>query len=288
VGQERFLQNRGFDEIIDLPELPPGLAVSSWGGEDRVLVDGVLNWIDRERGTPFYAVAWTTQSHHPYEPVPGQPLLDFFEGGELPPDDYDLGRYLNTITEVDRQLGRLFAGLRERGLADETLVVITGDHGEAFGHPHPTWGHGFRVYDENVRIPMMVWNPRLFAGGRRSATVGGHVDVNPTVADLLGIEAPASWEGRSLFAPKRPPRVYFYAANDDYLMGVRESGFKYIYNVSRGREEMFDLVRDPDEQKNVATEHPDRCRALRRRLAAWKDHVGRHLARARESGKLGD
>ena len=282
VGIDRFLQNRGFDELRGWNELSDGSEATSWGGDDRVLVDRTLEWIDRDRERPFFGLLWTQQSHHPYDPAQGQPVVDYFAGGPPPPDDWDLGRYLNTIAEVDRQLGRLFAGLRERGLADDTLVVVTGDHGECFGAPHRTWGHGFRLYQEGINVPLMLWSPRLFEGGGRPATIAGHVDVNPTVLDILGIPAPASWEGRSVFAPGRPPRAYFYAANDDYLLGVREGAFKYVYNVTRGREELYDLGRDPDEQTNVAGVYPGRCRVFRQRLAAWKSHAARKLEQAKE------
>lgn len=282
VGIDEFLRHRGFGEVRDWQSLKGGDEISSWGGSEAVLVDRTFEWIDRDRGKPFYAVLWTEQSHHPYEPAPGQPIVDFFAGGPVPEDDWDLGRHLNTLAEVDRQMARLFAGLRRRGLDRDTLVVVTGDHGECFGSPHETWGHGFKLYDEGVKVPLILWSPALFEGSGRSATIGGHVDVNPTILDILGLRAPGSWEGRSLLAAGRPPRVYFYAANDDYLLGVREGDFKYIYNATRGREELYDLPRDQDEQVNVAERHPDRCRVLRQRLAAWKHHAAGQLARGRE------
>jgi arylsulfatase A-like enzyme len=281
VNMDEFLEGRGYDDVQGWKELGRGEALNSWGGTDAVLVDHALAWIDRDRSRPFYATVWTNQGHHPYDPIPERPVLDFFGDGPLPPDDYDLARYLNHVADMDRQLGRLFDGLRARGLEDETLVLVTGDHGEAFGDPHPTWGHGFRLYDEAVRVPLMIWSPTLFAGGRRDGTVGGHVDVAPTVLDLLGVEAPADWEGRSLFAPGRPPRVYFYAANDHYLLGVREGDLKYVYNATRGQDQLFDLARDPEEAHNLAAERPDVCRRLRQRLAAWKQHAAGRLSDGR-------
>lgn len=279
VNQTNFLQNRGFHELLDWNDFGEGPGHFSWGGSDRVLIDRTLDWIDRDRSRPFYAVVWTQQSHHPYEPVPGQESHDFFAGSAPPPDDWDLGRYLNTVRDTDVQLGRLFAGLRERGLADDTLVVVTGDHGETFGDPHPTWGHGFRVFEESVRVPLMVWSPRLFPKGGRSDVVGGHVDINPTVAHLLGLPPSPTWQGRSLFDPRRPPRAYFYAANDDYLLGVREGDWKYVLNATRGRDELYHMPSDPDEKTNVAALHPERCRELRQRVAAWRHHAAEHLAR---------
>jgi arylsulfatase A-like enzyme len=277
AGGGAFLRNRGFDDIIDAGDLGCE-ANTSWGCAERFLVEGLLRWIDRDCQTPFFAMAWTGQSHHPYEPSPDRPFVDFFEGAPLPSDDYDLGRYLNTLLEVDRQVGRIFDGLRERDMAGDTLVVVTGDHGEAFGDPHRTWGHGARVYEENVRVPFVMWNPRLWPKGARSQVVGSHVDVNPTVADILGLPSASSWHGRSVFDRLRPPRAYFYAANDDYLLGVREGDWKYIYNATAGRDELFNLKLDPAEQRNAAPEQRERVRRLRQRLAAWKHDVGRQLA----------
>lgn len=281
VGLQEFLADRGFDEIRDWRQLTDAPPIGSWGGDDDVLVDRTLEWIDRDRGRPFFGLLWTQLSHHPYDPSPRQPVVDFFAGKPEPPDAWDLNRYLNTIAEVDRQLGRLFDGLRARGLADDTLVVVTGDHGECFGDPHPTWGHGFRLFDEGLRVPLVLWNPRLFPKGRRKATVGGHVDVSPTILDVLALPPPPRWEGTSLFEKRRPARAYFYAANDEYLLGVREGTFKYVYNATRGRELLFDLSTDPDEQNNVAGKFPEKCRVLRQRLAAWKHHAAERLEEAR-------
>lgn len=284
TNQREFLTGRGYDDLWDYHDLgcgEPGTAERnyfSWGVEDRCLVDGVLNWIDRDRQKPFFALAWTIQAHHPYTLVPEEEI-DFFKGDVPPGDTYSLGLYLNVLRETDRQIGRLLDGLRERGLADDTLVVITGDHGEAFGHPHDTYGHGAKLYEENMKVPFILWNPRVFGGGRRSATVGSQVDLNPTIVDCLGLPSSKAWQGHSLFDPARPPRAYFYAANDDYLFGVREDNWKYIYNATLGREQLYDLATDPTEQMNVAADHPDRCLRLRQRVAAWlrfeKQHLGR-------------
>jgi arylsulfatase A-like enzyme len=69
--------------------------------------------------------------------------------------------------------------------------------------------------------------------------------------------------------------------NQDYLLGVREDNFKYIYNATRGREELFDLATDPEEQRNLAASDPERCTRLRKRLVAWRDHAARELEGAK-------
>ena len=288
TNQREFLTGRGFDQLWDYNNLGCGVPSTpernyfSWGVEDRCLVDGVLNWIDQDRDRPFFALAWTIQAHHPYT-LPPEKEQDFFRGKVPPGDDYSLNLYLNALHDTDEQIGRLLDGLRERGLADDTLVVITGDHGEAFGHPHDSNGHGGSLYEENVNVPFILWNPRVFGGGRRSATVGSQVDLNPTIVDCLGVPSSEAWQGHSLFDPNRPPRAYFYAANTDYQFGVREDHWKYVYNASTGRDELFDLQNDPDEQTSVAADHPEICKRLRQRLAAWLKYEKNHLKRLHEA-----
>jgi arylsulfatase A-like enzyme len=262
-----FLGGRGFDSIVQGSDLDCGEPLTTWGVEDRCLFDGMLRWVQADATKPFFLMAWTVQTHHPYEPSPNRPLIDFF-GDKRPTDDYDLGRYLNVLHETDRQIGRLLLTLRQLGLDDDTLVVLVGDHGEAFGDPHEFYGHGSALYEENVHVPMLLWSPRLFPHGGRSPIIGSHVDLNQTITDVLGIPPNGSWQGRSLFDPARRPRAYFFVANDGYQMGVREEGWKYIFDVTNGHEELYDLRVDREERKNLAVEHPEVCKRLRQRLAA--------------------
>ena len=280
TNQRAFLTGRGFDTLWDFADLGEGTEpTSSWGGEDYLAVDGIFRFLDQAKDRPFYVMAWTSATHHPYEPGPRLEAdsLNFFAGREEPFDAWNLNRYLNLVKETDRQLGRLFAGLRERGLDESTMVVVTGDHGEAFGEPHSAWGHGSRLYDEFVKVPFYIWAPRLVAKGRRFKTVGSHVDVNPTIADLVGLPADESWQGRSIFDRTRSPRAYFYAAQDDYRLGLREGERKYIYNATTGDDRLYDLATDPEEQQNLASQFPDECRRLRQRVAAWREHTRRDL-----------
>ncbi len=263
-----FLERTGFQEVVHGSELEGAAKVSSWGTEDRFLFRSMLNWIKKGRGEPFFLMAWTDQTHHPYEVAPGQKLVDVLPGDDE--ESEELSRYLSLVNEADAQIGALLDSLRRSGLADSTLVIVTGDHGEAFGTLHGGGGHGFTVYDEEVRVPLMIWNPALFKGGTRSAVVGSHPDLAPTVLDILGIPAPSGWDGRSMFDSTRSPRAYFFAAAwGEYLLGVREQDVKYVYDARQGREELFDLSTDPDEQKNLASVDTALARRLRGRLAGW-------------------
>jgi arylsulfatase A-like enzyme len=265
-----FLANRGFDVVWDYRDLGRR-QTAYWGVDDAAMIDKALDWIGPDPDRPFFLLCWNQGTHHPYDPAPGQEEIDFFKG-DKPHDDWDLGHYLNALHYTDRQLGRLFDALRRRGLAHDTAVIITGDHGEAFGVPHKSYGHSGKIYQEDVNVPFLIWSPALFKAPPRSQTAGGLIDVGPTILDLLGIDLPPTWQGHSLLSPSHPSRAYFYGSKDDYLLGVRDAQYKYIANVSQGREELYDLSKDPDEQQDLAPSHPQRCLRTRQRLAAWLDY----------------
>jgi len=269
AGWEAFLAGRGFDAIEDHRRLACSEPISSWGVEDRCALEGIMSSLDGDRSRPFFIMAWTTQTHHPYEPTPNVPLLNFRR--EAIGDDYDLERYLNVLHETDRHLGRLFESVRRAGLADNTLVVVTGDHGQAFGYPHTSYMQGRALYEEDVHVPLVIWSPRLYRTATHVSTIGSHVDLAPTIAELAGLERAADWQGRSLFDAAHPPRAYFYVAEDSFTLGVREDRWKYSIDLRDGTEELYDLARDPSEQQNLWRQQPELCARLRQRLAAWTE-----------------
>ena len=297
-NQDAFLKNRGYDTVQDASSIEDEFAkahvgtgsdegtgespvISSWGVDDKAMVDQMFKFIDEDKKKPFYVFAWTQGTHHPYAPGPDWENIDFLDENDARLWDemeWDLNRYLNALHEADKALERLFEGIRKRGLADDTIVIITGDHGQAFGKPHKTYFHSGRVYQEDVNVPLIIWNPKLFKNAPRSNVIGAHVDLAPTTLDLLGLGLPASFQGHSLFDPVHPPRAYFYGAMDSYLLGVRENNFKYIYNATRGREELYNLATDHDEQTNLASKQKDDCKRFRQRLAAWVDYQKKLLA----------
>jgi arylsulfatase A-like enzyme len=276
ADQGKFLENRGYDTLWDCHDAGAPMAFS-WGVQDKAMVDMLLRYIDGDRAKPFYIFSWNQGTHHPFFLPPEIPPTDFIRGdrsyGDIPED---LNKYLNSLREFDRQLGRLFEALRERGLDKDTLVVVTGDHGQAFGAPHKGYFHSGNVYDEDVHVPMVVWSPALFAQAAVSDAVASQIDLSPMILDLLGIPAPAGWQGRSPMDTLQAHRAYFFGIRNDYIYGVREGAFKYILNASQGRGELFDVAKDPDEQTDLAASQPELCRTLRERLAAWVEYDRRH------------
>ena len=268
----KFLADRGFDVVMHWTDHGCSEGTEWWGVDDAVMIDSTLRWIDQDPSRPFYVMCWNQQTHHPFDPVKGMEQIDFFAGVDVkdrPGDWWDLNRFLNALRHNDRHIARLFDELRRRRLADDTLVIIIGDHGEAFGEPHNTYGHSGMVYEEDVRVPCIFWNPALFSGAGRSHVTGRLIDIGPSILDLLGIPAPGDWQGRSVFSPYRPQRLHFWGSRQHYLLGVLEGHLKYIWNVTDDRQELYDLSTDPDEQRNIAAAHPADIRRFHESLSAF-------------------
>jgi arylsulfatase A-like enzyme len=125
-------------------------------------------------------------------------------------------------------------------------------------------------------VPLVLWSPALFHQAAVSDTVGSQVDLSPMILDLLGIPAPAGWQGRSPWQNSQGRRAYFFGMRNDYLYGVREGAFKYIFNASQGCGELYNVIDDPDERTNLAASQPALSTTLRKRLAAWVEYDQRH------------
>ncbi|MFI5353830.1 MAG: sulfatase [Candidatus Binatales bacterium] len=247
-----FLRYHGFEVRAD-PEAP--------GPRDQVMLNEGVDWIARNRAAPFLLVLWTRDTHTPYASA---------AHADFEVKDAGLGRYLNAIASTDALIGELAAKLDAMSLADRTLLVIIGDHGEAFGeHGHSY--HGSTVYDEQVRIPLMLVNRRLFPNPVTIDLPAQQVDLAPTLMDLLGYPAPAQWQGRSVFALNRSGRQYLFAEMGSFHLGMIDGGLKYIYDYDQGRNELYDLNADRGEQRNIADDprYASFIRQARRRLSAW-------------------
>lgn len=227
---------------------------------DLCTIPPLLDWIDNGGDTPFFATVWTGMPHYPYYP------------GEEPKDyvtDPDKNRYLNALRVGDEALAELVEGLRSRGILDETLLVVVGDHGEAFGE-HGNYIHARALYQENLHVPLALINPNLFSG-ESSNIVGGLSDVAPTIFHLLGIPAPGTWQGLSLFEAERPDGVLLFTPWNGFQIGFREGDKKYIYNAHSDEAWLFDLARDPTEKVNLLEGDPGLRAQAQEVLSKWID-----------------
>src|SRR5262249_51877045 len=150
---------------------------------------------------------------------------------------------------ADEALGQLLDGLRSRGLDERTLLVITGDHGEAFGQHDGNFGHVLFLYEENVRVPYLIVAPGLTRRAERVGRVVSLIDMAPTILDLLGVRAPAGNQGRSMLDAETGLALFC----TDYslgLLGLRDGRWKMIHELDSGRDRLFDLEADAAEQQD--------------------------------------
>jgi arylsulfatase A-like enzyme len=268
-ADEFLAAGQGFDRIEDEDARPEAAAraLEKWsdfvGTDDESTVDALIDWAGSCGDKPFFGVMWTAQSHFPYyAPDNARQISDRSE---------QFNRYLNAISEGDRALGRLLSWLDSTGRADDTLVVVLGDHGQAFGQ-HKTFGHAGHTWEEHLHIPLVLINRRLFAG-QTYDTICGVSDIAPTITDLLRLPELPGYQGRSLFRTDRPNTVYFFAAWSDFLVGYREGDIKVVYNMTKDTYRVHNLATDPLELRDLAATMPDLTAEARLRLAGWMQWV---------------
>jgi arylsulfatase A-like enzyme len=242
-------------------------------------------------GRKFFLMLWNYETHYPYYPGAGPAPFDerHYPKPVLAQADqkYDFTCYLKSIWRLDALIGDFYRDLEELGLAEDTLVVITGDHGEAWGQ-HGTWIHGGCVHEEEVHVPLILLWPGLAHLGPRCDVVGDHVSLWPTLMDVCGLPSDPRWQGRSLFGgkPDEPRRAYFHNYGST-MLGLREGKYKLILDLARKRDLLFDLSTDPEERTNLAEAHADYCNQQRRRLQAWVQYQTRLTRQRLEQAKAG-
>jgi lipoteichoic acid synthase len=266
----RFFKARGFDHISDCNSLgkkefyaDDGHWKHMGGQPDSITANEMLDWIEKKKEKKWISMMWSYQTHYPY----------FFKGTEVQySSNKDLNRYLNALNNADKVLGHIIESLKTNKLFDSTLIVIIGDHGEAFGR-HDQITHGRKIYEENLHVPCFFINDALEKKWINEP--GGIIDVAPSVLNVLGIECPFSWQGSSLFNRNRYQPVYFFAPWSDYLFGFRQGDLKFIYNASKGKTELYNIRDDPEEANNLSGKI--RMSYAHERLAGWTQYANHFI-----------
>jgi phosphoglycerol transferase MdoB-like AlkP superfamily enzyme len=256
LGMDAIVQNRGFDVLEDAGAIG-GNVRSSFGVDEAATVSRILGWIDRRPpGRPFFATYLPIAGHHPYAtPKPG-PF----------PVDNDLGRYRNALHYADEALASLLAGLRERQLDQHTLVIVFGDHGEAFEQHPGNMGHTMFIHDENVKVPYLIAGP--WATGTHVHRVASLVDTAPTILELLGMPPESAYQGTSLLTPGDRMALFFTDYSLGWL-GLRDGCWKYQLEIDADRSKLFEVCHDPDETADLSAGQPARVQAYRMRVTQW-------------------
>jgi arylsulfatase A-like enzyme/Flp pilus assembly protein TadD len=240
----RFGLNQGFDVYDD--SFPTKSAIASIYPERKaeLVIDPALSWLARQTGKWFCWIhLW--DPHAPY--APPEPFLKQFSQDP----------YSGEVAYVDSQLARVFANLQKRGWTERTLVVLTADHGEALGE-HGELTHSYFAYNSTLHVPLIMAGPGLAPS--RIAEDVCHVDIFPTVCDLLAVKKPAALQGESLVplmkGQKIRSRPIYFESLEPYLnkgcaplRGYIEDSVKF---VDTGVPELYDLSKDFDESTNLA------------------------------------
>jgi arylsulfatase A-like enzyme len=192
-----------------------------------------------------------------------------------------LDQYDGEILYADRELSRLLDGLEPMGLLRNTIVVVTSDHGEEF-YDHGNDSHGRSAYEEVLRVPFVLAWPQRVAGNRTHDGFAGLIDVMPTLLELVGVGAPDGLQGRSVAAcltsscPGDDDRPLFAQVVQDTfaLEATRMGRYKLVRHTRgprTGEQELYDLVDDPLERRNLASTRRDLATLLDARLDAFND-----------------
>ena len=243
----------------------------------HLVVDETIKWLEERNADPFFLFVHLFDAHNDYLPLKGFDQFDTDYQGPIDgsgvtardsqvlpgmdPRDLEHLRalYLGEVSWVDHQVGRLTEQLRAQGLADNTLIVLTADHGEEFfEHGHKV--HRTHLYRETVQVPLIMSWPGRLPAGKRVAEPVGLVDITPTVAEITNTGLPAAVSGRSLVPAMQgqsTPDVTYLTELLDFsqsetiperLLGLRK-GDKYWIQTTKpdGTVQLvlMDLMRDP-------------------------------------------
>jgi len=266
VLDARFGLNRGFDVYDDF--YGEKRAADPFGVVERkaeLTVAPAERWIESGGSTPWFAWVHLWDPHLPYEAPP-----DFAARHSEDP-------YGAEVAYVDATLGGFLERLRRSGALARTLVVVTGDHGESLGE-HGEKSHGTFAYNVTLRVPWILWAEHAVPKRVFSPLVR-HVDLSPSVLDLLGVAPPSGMDGQTLrpfLAGEKdydPPPSYFEALNTHLtrnwapLHGVVAHGMKLI---DLPLAELYDLAADPHEKENLYDEQARTARSLQTELESLR------------------
>jgi arylsulfatase A-like enzyme len=260
---------------------------------DRIVKDA-LRFLDERRDERFFAFVNLNSPHNPYEPEPR--FLKQVPKRPLGPTEPAIRAYLGEIAKDDAAVGRLVAKLDALGLRERTLVVVTADHGETLSAEHDVkvqglgegggstrFRHANAMWDETVRVPIVMSLPGRLPEGARVTSPVSTLDIAPTIVDLLGIPRPRTMHGTSLVAAASGgtldamrPIVSEGRGTRSVRVGPlryveRDPNADHLTSPTTGlrvaREELFDLSRDPGERRDVSRERPDDLAKMREHLA---------------------
>lgn len=225
----------------------------------------------------------TDPKNHSMDPVKAfKPFCDFFASW-MPPGitdkDYVIAQYDGEVAYMDACIQVLFNALEEKGIMDETLIVINSDHGETL-YDHECFFDHHGLYEPTLHVPLIIRYPGKVPAGQRVKGYNDHADIMPTLMELMGIESGITFDGESLMplikGEKASFSPEFYLTECTWMRkhGWRTPQWKLIVALEpdfHGKPpvELYDLIQDPLENTNLAEQCPEVVAALRQRMEAY-------------------
>ena len=281
VLDSRFGLNHGFDFYYDHFDFSR-LQESNLDEMERsgdLVADQALDWVAKNYQKKFFLWMHLYDPHYPYHPP--SPYSE----------EYRDRPYDGEIAFADAQVGRLIRELKEKGVYQNTVIVLTGDHGESLGE-HGEKTHGFFIYNVTLHIPTVIRLPQGPSGQTISALVSLS-DLMPTVLSYLKIDVPPEVQGRnllpllsatrkdearSLYSESFLPRLHF---NWSELRGAETENYHFI---DAPKPELYDLSVDPGETNNLYTQKKAVAEEMRAKLTALIQQYGTGQELARRTG----
>lgn len=252
-----FVRRQGIGKFFDMNSIHCSGEGSGAGISDSCQFDAAARWALAAR-RPYQLTIWAYEAHFPYR------VSERAEPGSE-------RAYRDALVATDRALGQFLAALRSHNRLGDTVFVIVGDHGEAFGE-HGQRMHSTTVFEEEVRVPMIVAGQRLAVRGE-SHRLARMVDVPATILDLAGGAPDSRFDGLSLFGPAAPRRTFFFSDTRGVQVGFREGEAKYVLDYGAGRYSRYQLSDDPQERSPVPLSEAERDH-VERIVAAWVQRQG--------------
>jgi lipoteichoic acid synthase len=256
----------GFEQVDSADTLLTGgfEEVNYFGYEDDVMLEPSREWMDRNRAHPFLLSYLTVTAHHDYRLPDGIEQQDFVA-------DPKLNNYLNGLSYQDRFVRRVVDQVKDLGLYERTVFVVVGDHGEGFGE-HGVRQHDNTIYEEGIRVPLIIHDPRAGTGRLISEPVQ-QTAIMPTLTDLLGYRLHGSRPGGSASllstAPRDPVNVTCF--ENARCLARLEGDLKYVHHFGDRRDEVFDLATDPSERHDLnRSTDPDWLAQQRVAVLRWR------------------
>ena len=221
---------------------------------DEVTINKAVEWV-KNASKPFFIYINLQATHYPYEYPPNNSVFlpdetdslftTYFSIAE---EEYNatVNRYDNAVYYVDKQVGTFLAYLEKENLFNNSFIVVTSDHGEILEKRHGYIRHGFGLYEEEVRVPLIFSIP-----GQGHEVINknvAHIDVIPTILSILNFTLSKEFQGTEF---RENPEIFMLTQNQNFKIGTVKDDIKYVLDMHSYLVEVYNLTADPLEQDNL-------------------------------------